>query len=61
MKWGNEQWNDETLEGLSEGVKHTKCRSALAYDEMNNKMMKWTRKWWNEQWNDEMNNEMMKP
>ena len=34
MKWGNEQWNDETLEGLSKGVKHTKCPSALAYDEM---------------------------
>ena len=34
-KWWNEQWNDETLEGLSKSVKHTKCPSALAYDEMN--------------------------
>ena len=35
MKWGNAQWNDETVEGLSKGVKHTKWPSALAYDEMN--------------------------
>ena len=34
IEWGNEQWNDETLEGLSRGVKHTKGPSALAYDEM---------------------------
>ena len=33
MKW----WNDETLEGLSKSVKHTKWSSALAYDEMNTK------------------------
>ena len=44
MKWWNEQWNGEALEGLSMSVKHTKWPSALAYDEMNN----------------EMNNEMMK-
>ena len=31
----NEQWNDETLEGLSKSVKHTKFPSALANDEMN--------------------------
>ena len=35
MKWLNEQWNDETLEGLSKSVKHTKLPSALPYDEMN--------------------------
>ena len=35
MKWWNEQWNDETLEGLSKSMKHTKWPSALAYDEMN--------------------------
>ena len=35
MKWWNEQWNDETLEGLSKSVEHTKWSSALAYDEMN--------------------------
>ena len=46
-------WNDVTLKGLSKSVKHTKGPSALAYDEMNNEMMKWTKKWWNEQWNDE--------
>ena len=51
-KWWNEQWNDETLEGLSKSVKHTKCPIALTYDEMNNEMMKWTKKGWNEQWND---------
>ena len=39
-KWLNEQWNDETLKGLSKSVKHTKWPSALAYDEMNNEMMK---------------------
>ena len=33
-KWWNEQWNDETLEGLIKSVKDTKCQSALAYDEM---------------------------
>ena len=33
--WWNEQWNDETLEGLSKSVKHIKWPSALAYDEMN--------------------------
>ena len=26
------EWNDETLEGLSKSVKHTKCPSSLAYD-----------------------------
>ena len=31
----NEQWNDETLEGLSKSVKHIKWPSALAYDEIN--------------------------
>ena len=31
----NEWWNDETLEGLSKSVEHTKWSSALAYDEMN--------------------------
>ena len=35
MKWWNEQWSDETLEGLSNIVKHTKLPNALAYDEMN--------------------------
>ena len=35
MKRWNEQWNDETLEVLNRSVKHTKCPSALAYDEMN--------------------------
>ena len=35
MKWWNEQWNDEILEGLSKSVKHTKWSSALAYHEMN--------------------------
>ena len=34
-KWWNEQWNDETLEGLSKSEKHTKCQSALAYNEIN--------------------------
>ena len=34
IRW-DEQWNGETLEGLSKGVKHTKWPSALAYDEMN--------------------------
>ena len=33
MKWKikqwNEQWKDETLEGLSKSVKHTKWPSAL--------------------------------
>ena len=38
--WLNEQWNDETLEGLSKIVKHTKQPNALGYDEMNNQMMK---------------------
>ena len=35
-QWNDEmkQWNDETLEGLSKSVKHTKWPSALAYDEM---------------------------
>ena len=33
--WQNEQLNDETLEGLSKSVKHTKWPSALTYDEMN--------------------------
>ena len=45
--WWNEQWNDETLEWLSTSVKYIKWPSALAYDEMNNEMMKWTMKWWN--------------
>ena len=35
MKWWFEQWNDETLEGLSKSVKHTKLPSALACDEIN--------------------------
>ena len=35
MKWWYEQWTNETLEGLSNSVKHTKYLSALAYDEMN--------------------------
>ena len=35
MKWGNEQWNDETLEGLSKGVKHTKLAKCIGI-------------WWNE-------------
>ena len=35
-KWWNEQWDDETIEGSSKSVKHTKLPSALAYDEMNN-------------------------
>ena len=35
MKLWNEQWNDETLKGLSKSVKQTKWPSALAYDEMN--------------------------
>ena len=35
MKGWNEQWNDETLEGLSNSVKHTKWSSAFTYDEMN--------------------------
>ena len=34
-KWWNEQWSDETLEGLSKSVKLTKWPSAFAYDEMN--------------------------
>ena len=36
-QWNDEmkQWNDETLEGLSKSVKHTKWPSALTYDEMN--------------------------
>ena len=33
--WLNEQWNDETIGGLSNSVKHTKWPSVLAYDEMN--------------------------
>ena len=35
MKWWNEQWNDETLEGLRKSVRHTK-------------MAKWIGIWWNE-------------
>ena len=35
MKWQNEQWNDETLKGLSKSVKQTKLPSALTCDEMN--------------------------
>ena len=50
MKWTMKY---ETLEGLSKSVKHTKWPSALAFDYMNNAMMKLTNKWWNEQWNDE--------
>ena len=53
MKWWNEQWNNETLGGLSKSVKQIKYSSALAYDKMNNEMMKWTMKWWNEPSNDE--------
>ena len=34
-KWWNDQSNNETQEGLSKSVKHTKCPSALTYDEMN--------------------------
>ena len=54
MKWTkklwNEQWNDETQEGLSKSVKHTKWTSALSsYDDMTNEinkeMIKWTMKW----------------
>ena len=54
MRWGmmkctmnlwNEQWNDETLEGLSKSVKHTKLPSALAYDEMNIHV-KWGKQLW---------------
>ena len=41
-----------TLEGLSTIIKHTKWTSALAHDEMNNEIMKWTKKWWNGQRND---------
>ena len=33
--WWNEQWNDETLGGLSKSVKHTKWPSALINDEIN--------------------------
>ena len=33
-------------------VKHSKWTSALAHDEMNNEIMKWTKKWWNGQRND---------
>ena len=50
-KWWNEQskneMKNETLEGLSTSVRYTKWTSSLAYDEMNNKIMKWTMKWWN--------------
>ena len=46
MKWTMkrwiEQWNDETLEGLSTSVRYTKWPSALAYDEK----MKWKMKLW---------------
>ena len=35
MKWWNEQWNGEILEGVSKAVKHTKWPSVLAYDEIN--------------------------
>ena len=34
-KWWNEQWNNETQEGLSKSVKHTKWHSIFAYNEMN--------------------------
>ena len=44
MKRWNEQWNDETLEGLSKSVKHTKWPSALAYYEMNSHI-KWVSKY----------------
>ena len=34
-------WNDVNTEGLSKSVKHTKCPSALAYDEMNIHVKGW--------------------
>ena len=34
-KWWNEKLNDETIEGLSKNVRHTKWPSELKYDEMN--------------------------
>ena len=40
-KWWNEQWNNETLEGLSKSVKHTKWTSAFASDEMNIHVKGW--------------------
>ena len=46
-------WNDVNLKGLSKSMKHTKWTNALAYDEMNNEVIKWIKKWWNETWNDE--------
>ena len=46
-------WNDVTLKGLSKSVKHTKWPNALAYDKMNNELMKWIKKWLNGHWNDE--------
>ena len=47
-------WNNVTLKGFSKSVKDNKWTSALAYDEINNEMMKYNKKnWWIEQWNDE--------
>ena len=46
-KWSNEQWNDETLEGLSEGVKHNKLPIELASDEINIHV-KWGEELWRE-------------
>ena len=40
-KWWNEQWDDETIEGSSKSVKHTKLPSALAYNEMNIHVKGW--------------------
>ena len=34
-------WNDVNTEGLSKSVKHTKCPSALAYNEMNIHVKEW--------------------
>ena len=41
---------------LSNGVKHTKWPSALAHDEMNNEIMKWTKKWWNDETQEGLSN-----
>ena len=34
-------WNGLALKGLSKSVKHTKCPSSLAYDEMNIHVKGW--------------------
>ena len=46
--WRKEQWNDETLEGLSKSVN-------TLNGQMHWHMMNWTMIWRNEKWNDEMN------